>query len=103
MLLNGFMSKSYKSICVVKTITIAVSRVFFSERIKQLTIKSNTANKQIYKTEDNLVSDWTKSIGKAAKECPKLPLEDLDPRIHLIDERNSEKDKQHLTHPSTAA
>ena len=58
---------------------------------------------QIYKIEESLASDCTKSIGKAVNDCPKLPLEDLDPRMHLIDDRKREKDKQHLTHPNTAA
>jgi len=30
-------------------------------------------NKQIYKTEESLACDYTKSIGKAVNDCPKLP------------------------------
>ena len=48
-------------------------------------------NKQIYQTKESLASDCTKSIGKAINDCPKLPLEDLDLRMHLIDDRKSEK------------
>ena len=44
--------------------------------------------------------DWTKLIGKAVKDSPKHP---LDPCIQLMDECKRESDKQHLTHPSTAA
>jgi len=60
-------------------------------------------HKQIYKTEDNLPSNWTESIGKAVYDFLKLSLEDLDPRMHLINECKSEKDKQHLSHLSTVA
>ena len=31
----------------------------------------------IYKTEESLASDCTKSIGKPVNDCPKLPLDDL--------------------------
>ena len=54
---------------------------------------------QLYRDE-SLAADWTKSTGNAVKDCPKPP---LDLRMHLIDERKREKEKQHLTHLSTAA
>jgi len=34
---------------------------------------------------------------------PKDPFKDLDPLKHLIADLGSEKDKQHRTHPITAA
>jgi len=37
------------------------------------------------------------------QELPKDPFEDLDPLEHLIAELRNEKDKQHQTHPITAA
>ena len=60
-------------------------------------------NLQIYKTEGSLASDSTKSIDKTVNDCPKLPLEDLNPRMYLIDDHKSEKGKQHLTHPSCSS
>ena len=54
-------------------------------------------------SEGSLVSTWMRSIGAVPKERPKLPLDDLDPLKHLIADRRSEKDKQHRTHPITAA
>ena len=52
--------------------------------------------------EGSLVSICMRSIGAVPKERPKLPLDDLDPLKHLIADCRSE-DKQHRTHPITAA
>ena len=69
----------------------------------QYTSKYNQEKLQLYKAEHSLSTDWTKYIGNAVKDRPIHLLADLDPCMHLMAERKSEKDKQYLTHPRTAA